>query len=85
MTRDELIDCLKGKEGKPVAIRHTGGLLMGIFEQIIWDPGFPRIIGVKLDTREEPFNPTGIIEINDAPEYARALKIMRMMNEGGLG
>jgi len=80
MTRDELIDCLKGKEGKPISIRHTGGLLMGIFEKIIWDAGFPMITGVKLDTREEPFKPADIIEIKDAPRYTSALKIMRMYN-----
>jgi len=85
MTRDQLIDCLKGKEGQPISIRHTCGVIMGVFEKIIWDVNFPRITGVKLDVREEPFKPVDIIEINDAPGYTSALKIMRMMNRGGLG
>lgn len=81
MTRDELIDCLKGKEGKPVSIRHVGGILMGNFMGFIWDGEVPMITGVRLDTREEPFKPADIIEINDAPRYTYALEIMRLMNE----
>ena len=81
MIRDQLIDCLKGKEGKPVSIRHAGGILMGIFKEIVWNTDGFTIRGIKLDTREEPFKPVDIIEINDAPRYTHALEIMRILNE----
>lgn len=81
MTRDKLIDCLKGKEGKPISIHYTGGIIMGIFERIEWDTDGFTIRGIKIDTREDLFKPDDIIEINDAPRYTDALKIMRMMNE----
>jgi len=84
MTRDKIVDCLRGKEGKPVSIRHEGGTLMGLLEKIVWNTDAFTIRGVKIDTREELFKPENIIEIKEAPMYTPALKVMRMMNEGEL-
>lgn len=81
MTRDELIDCLKDKAGKPISIRHVGGTIMGNFETFVWDTSFPEIKGVKIDTCDTLFKPDDIIEIKDAPMYAEALKVMRKLNE----
>jgi len=81
MTRDELVDCLRGKEGKPISIQHKGGTIMGNFEYLIWDSTVPVIKGVKIDTCDTTFNPDDIIEIKDAPMYLEALKIMRKLND----
>lgn len=80
MTRDALIDCLKGKKGKPISIRHTYGILMGIFEKIVWSTDAFTIRGVKIDTNKELFKPEDIIEINDAPTYTTVLEIMRKID-----
>ncbi len=81
MTRDELIDCLKGKEGKPISIHHKGGTIMGNFEHLTWDSAVPIIKGVKIDTCDTLFKPADIVEIKDAPMYTEALKIMRGLND----
>lgn len=85
MTRDELIDCLRGKEGKPISIRHAGGILMGIFEEIVWNTDAFTIRGVKMATCKELFEPEDIVEINDSPGYTLALevtrKLTRLLNE----
>lgn len=81
MTRDELIDCLRDKVGKPISIHHVGGTIMGNLEKLIWDSAVPVIKGVKIDTCDTTFNPDDIIEIKDAPRYPEALKMMRMLNE----
>lgn len=81
MTRDQLVDCLRGKEGKPISIRHTGGIVMGVFEYIIWDTAFPDIKGIRLVDNDVPVRPSDIIEIHDAPLYTDALKMMREINK----
>lgn len=71
MTRDKLVDCLKGREGKPISIRYADGEVMGLFEKIVWNTDAFTIRGVKIDTSEELFKPEDIIEIKDAPTYTK--------------
>ena len=66
MIRDELVDCLRGKVGKPISMRCVGGTLIGNFEKFIWDGEVPMLTGVKIDTFGKPFEPADIIEIKDA-------------------
>lgn len=76
MTRDELIDALKGKEGKPISIHHLGGTIMGIFEYLIWDTSFPDVKGIRLVDNDVLVKPANIVEIKDAPMYSVAVDLM---------
>jgi len=76
MTRGGLIDCLEGKKGKPISIHHTGGTIMGIFEEFIWGSDALTITGVKLKNIDQPFKPENITEIRDAPMFTVTMDLM---------